>query len=65
MSANVAQPVIESIDTALHPQHPLHAMTTYELRDYCCQMKWPSGASTRRTPCPRYGVSCKPGSMKR
>ena len=43
------------------PTHPLSALTTYELRDYRRGLSRPSRSSTRRTPSPRYGPTCKPG----
>ncbi len=39
MSATVAQPVTGPPETVDQPTHPLHAMTTYELRDYRRQLE--------------------------
>jgi hypothetical protein len=39
MSATVTQPVTEPPETVDQPKHPLHAMTTYELRDYRHQLE--------------------------
>lgn len=39
MPATVAQPVTGPPETAVQPKHPLHMMTTYELRDYRRQLE--------------------------
>jgi hypothetical protein len=39
MSATVAQPVTGPPETVDQPKHPLHAMTTFELRDYRRQLE--------------------------
>jgi hypothetical protein len=39
MPATVAQPVTGPPETVDQPKHPLHAMTTYELRDYRRQLE--------------------------
>jgi hypothetical protein len=39
MSATVAQPVAGPPETVDQPKHPLHAMTTFELRDYRRQLE--------------------------
>ena len=43
------------------PKHKLSELTTYQLKDYRASLKEPSRSSTRRTPSPRYGPTCKPG----
>jgi hypothetical protein len=52
MSANVAQPVTESPETVDPPKHPVHAMTTYELRDYRRQLERAIGNFDMKNPVP-------------
>ena len=44
------------------PKHPMHALTTFELRDYRRQLEAPSRSSTSRTPSRPRGPTCKPPS---
>lgn len=41
------------------PEHPLPAMTTYELRDYRRNLETASHSSTDRPPYPRTGTASK------
>lgn len=50
--------------TVEQPKHALHALTTFELRNYRRELRAPSRSSTGRTPCRQPGVTCKPGLMK-
>ena len=45
------------------PKHPLHALTTFELREFRRKLSAPSRSLNARTPSPQYGVTCKPGLM--
>ncbi len=48
--------------TVDQPKHPLHAMTTFELRDYRRQLENAIAFFDRQDPVPRPVAACKPGS---
>jgi hypothetical protein len=48
--------------TVDQPKHPLHAMTTFELRDYRRDLERAIEFFDRQTPVPRPAAACKPGS---
>jgi hypothetical protein len=39
MPATTGKPISDLPDTVCQPKHPLHALTTFELRDYRCQLE--------------------------
>ena len=45
------------------PKHPLAAMTTYELRDYRCDLETAIAFFDRQTPVPRPVTGSRPSSM--
>ena len=58
-----SQPPGASEPTAVEPpKHPMHAMTTYELRDYRRQLETAIAFFDRQDPVPPHAAACKPGS---
>jgi hypothetical protein len=47
--------------TVEQPKHPLHALTTFELRDLCRQLERAIAYFDKKNPVPPVGVTCKPG----
>ena len=43
------------------PKHPMHALTTYELRDYRRQLETAIAFFDRQDPCRQLVAACKPG----
>ena len=50
--------------TVTPPQHPVHALTTYELRDYRRQLETAIAFFDRQDPVPRHAAACKPAWTK-
>jgi hypothetical protein len=49
--------------TVAPPNHPLHALTTYELSGYCRQLESALACSDGTDPAPPARTTCTPGSM--
>ena len=46
------------------PRHAMHALTTYELRDYRRRLESAIAFFDKKTPCRQPGMACKPGLMR-
>jgi hypothetical protein len=60
MPAAITSQQTQTVD---QPKHPLHALTTFELRDYRRNLERAIAFFDTIDPAPRHGLAYKPGWM--